>query len=539
MRHTSILGGAGLGVLTALPVLAILYLGQQWAGLPYVPFLLFEWLTRVLPGRAITAGIEAMVSVISGLGIGPTSAVAKAAEMSLAVASMLIGAVVLGIALALVGRRTGRLAIAGAVGGGLLWGITLLAMTRVGPPSAGFVRSALWLIVVLVGWGAILGYSIARTAGRGEGVPATARRHFLAGLATLAVAAFAAAVGLGRSLARRGAKTVGAEGAGVGGTGATDPLRLETRGPAASPPREALQARLEPVRGTRPELTETGRFYRIDINLTPPRIDEGAWRLRVDGLVGHPQSFTLEELRALPAVSQVVTLECISNRLGGDLISTAVFTGVRLTDLLDRVGRKPEAKTVFLESADQYFETVEPSDVEDPRTLLVWAMNGEPLPAEHGFPLRIYIPNRYGMKQPKWITHLEATAQFKPGYWVVRGWSKEAVVQTTSVIDTVGMSMMLGQATVLPIGGIAYGGARGISKVEVQVDDGPWAAAQLRTPPLSPLSWVQWLYDWPHQEGRHTFRVRAYDGAGVLQPTEMRSPHPGGATGVHELTVNV
>jgi DMSO/TMAO reductase YedYZ molybdopterin-dependent catalytic subunit len=164
-------------------------------------------------------------------------------------------------------------------------------------------------------------------------------------------------------------------------------------------------------------------------------------------------------------------------------------------------------------------------------------MNGAPLTAEHGAPLRIYVPNRYGMKQPKWITRLEVSDREGAGYWVERGWSKDAIVQTTAVIDTVRSSMMVGEGAVLPIGGIAYAGARGISKVEVQVDDGPWSDATLIAPAVGPLTWVQWRYEWRHQPGRHTFRVRAYDGSGALQPTRERGPHPAGATGVHEVTM--
>jgi hypothetical protein len=171
--------------------------------------------------------------------------------------------------------------------------------------------------------------------------------------------------------------------------------------------------------------------------------------------------------------------------------------------------------------------------------MLVYAMNGEPLPTEHGFPLRIYIPDRHGMKQPKWITRLQLTDEDGRGYWVARGWSKDAIVKTTSVIDTVGASMMLGTANVVPIGGMAYAGARGISKVEVQVDDAAWAEATLIAPPLSPLTWVLWRFDWAYQPGRHTFCVRAYDGTGALQPIVERGPHPDGASGIHSLTMTV
>jgi DMSO/TMAO reductase YedYZ molybdopterin-dependent catalytic subunit len=166
-------------------------------------------------------------------------------------------------------------------------------------------------------------------------------------------------------------------------------------------------------------------------------------------------------------------------------------------------------------------------------------MNGVPLPAEHGFPLRIYIPNRHGMKQPKWLTRLKLTEEPGRGYWVERGWSHDAIVKTTSVIDTVGTSMMLGEARVVPIGGMAFAGARGISKVEVQADDGPWEQDELISPSVGPLTWVLWRYQWTYQRGRHRFRVRAYDGTGALQPVVERGPRPDGASGIHSVAMTL
>ena len=175
----------------------------------------------------------------------------------------------------------------------------------------------------------------------------------------------------------------------------------------------------------------------------------------------------------------------------------------------------------------------------DERTLLVYEMNGEPLPVKHGYPLRIYIPNHYGMKQPKWIKRMEAIDHHGPGYWVDRGWSETAIPQTTSVIDTVAVDDENPETGVIPVGGIAYSGARGISKVEVQVDEGPWQEVELRSPALSPLTWVQWRYLWKSQPGRHTFKVRAYDGTGQLQETQPSPPHPNGATGIDSKTENI
>jgi hypothetical protein len=263
-----------------------------------------------------------------------------------------------------------------------------------------------------------------------------------------------------------------------------------------------------------------------------PNVDGGKWRLEVKGLVDHPLHLSLDEIHARPSVSQAVTLECISNEVGGDLTSTSPWTGVRLKDILAEAGLKPGAKEIYIQAADGYYESVPMSDAMDDRTILAYLMNGEPLLVEHGYPLRIYIPNRFGMKQPKWITSLEVIDHPATGYWVERGWSNEAIPPTTSVIDAVDTDAYDPQTGLVPVGGIAYAGARGISKVELQVDDGPWEPAELRTPALSPLTWIQWRYLWKSQIGQHTFRVRAYDGTGLLQAAEPAPPAPDGATGI-------
>jgi hypothetical protein len=240
---------------------------------------------------------------------------------------------------------------------------------------------------------------------------------------------------------------------------------------------------------------------------------------------------------AFPPVTQAITLSCISNQVGGDLIGTSNWTGARLRDVLKELGLRPEANELFIESADGFFESVAKEDLTDPRTLLVYGMNGETLPVKHGFPLRIYIPDRYGMKQPKWIRRIEAIEHEGIGYWVNRGWSAEARPHVVSVIDTVAMDHVVDGK--IPIGGIAWAGDRSIQKVEVQVDDGDWVEATLRTPPLSSLTWVQWRYDWPMTPGEHTFTVRTTDGSGALQIEEQRNTFPDGATGYHTEIIKI
>jgi hypothetical protein len=298
-----------------------------------------------------------------------------------------------------------------------------------------------------------------------------------------------------------------------------------------------MRDRVPPAPGTRDELTSNENFYRIDINTRPEMIDGDSWALKAEGLFDNARSLTLSDLMAYPAVTQPITLSCISNPVAGDLIGTSNWTGARLRDVLKDLGLRPEATELYIEAADGFYESVAMEDLMDPRTLLVYGMNGETLPVEHGFPLRIYIPNRYGMKQPKWIARIEAIDEEGPGYWVERGWSEEARPQIVSVIDRVAVDAAADGA--VPMGGIAWAGDRGIQKVEVQVDDAEWVEAVLRTPPLSPLTWVQWRYDWPASPGGHFIRVRATDGTGALQIEEVHGEHPNGATGYHGVTVEV
>jgi DMSO/TMAO reductase YedYZ molybdopterin-dependent catalytic subunit len=172
--------------------------------------------------------------------------------------------------------------------------------------------------------------------------------------------------------------------------------------------------------------------------------------------------------------------------------------------------------------------------------MFCYAWDGNTLPVGHGFPLRIWIPDRFGMKQPKWITGVEVTDTYKEGYWVERNWSETALVRTTSVIDTVAVDHIVekGGKMYIPIGGIAFAGARGISNVEVRVDGGPWEQAQLRSP-LSETTWVIWRHEWPFEEGDHTFEVRCYDGLGELQVLESTPSRPDGATGIHSVEESV
>ncbi len=217
------------------------------------------------------------------------------------------------------------------------------------------------------------------------------------------------------------------------------------------------------------------------------------------------------------------------------MISTTLWTGVSLQDLMAEAQVRDEARYLYITSGDGFYETVDLDLIaSDERIMLCYAWDGNQLPVDHGFPLRIWLPDRYGMKQPKWITGIELIDEYREGYWVERNWDEITQVRTTSVIDTVAVDAIVesGRQRLVPIGGIAFSGARGISKVEIRVDGGPWEAAQLRAP-LSETTWIFWRYEWPFAEGAHTFEVRCAEGDGTPQIEEVHPARPSGSTGIH------
>jgi DMSO/TMAO reductase YedYZ molybdopterin-dependent catalytic subunit len=518
VRTAAIWRGIALGAAWTVAVVALASLADALDLAPNPSYRTFEWINSLLPGAVVTWSIDHLVALVRTAGAGSTAAAAKTIEKAIAVSvTVVIGAIAGGVIADLVRRPVaarvkwgGKPLDIGLATGAAAAAIYLLVIAR--------DRETVMILCTIGGfltWGGVLGASIGATAT--EQVVAE-RRHVLLALGALAAATTIVASGLARLLRRA----------------STSPRTPAV--PTTSPVQSA--SRLTPVPGTRPELTPTEHFYRVDIDVIPPVIERASWRLELGGLLARAGTLTLDDLRARPALTQIVTLECISNPVGGDLIGTCPWTGCSLGALLDELGVSPGARALSLEAADGYHESVDLADAHDPRAMLAYAMNGEPLTAEHGFPLRLYLPNRHGMKLPKWIRRIDAVADPKPGYWVERGWSATAIPHTTSVIDTA-RSTGEGSSRRLSIGGIAYAGARGISRVEVQLDGGPWQPAQLRTPALSQLTWVQWRLDAPVAPGSHTIRVRAYDGAGAPQDTAVRPPHPDGATGLHEKTITV
>ncbi len=295
------------------------------------------------------------------------------------------------------------------------------------------------------------------------------------------------------------------------------------------------------IEGISSIITPNDDFYLIDTALLTPQIDPAGWKLTIKGMVDNEISYTYDELLARATTIAPVTLSCVSNEIGGTLVGNAVWQGVPLVELLDEAGVQSGATQIRSASVDGWDCGFPTELAYDGRTALVAvAMNGEPLPLKHGFPARIVIAGLYGyVSATKWLKDIELTTmEAFDGYWIPRGWAKEAPIKTQSRIDTPKSGARLTAGDEVPIAGVAWAPHRGITKVEVQVDEGEWLEAELGES-LGLNAWRQWYLPWIATPGRHQLRVRATDGENVTQ-TELRTaPAPDGASGWHSISVNV
>lgn len=351
------------------------------------------------------------------------------------------------------------------------------------------------------------------------------RRRFLTGSGVLLGTAVVAGLG-GRWLAGR-----------RGVSAARDAIRLPA--PVAPAPAVPGGANLS-LAQLAPYVTPNFGFYRIDTALVVPQVDPDTWRLRIHGRVGKERTYSYADLLARPLVERYVTLACVSNEVGGDLIGNARWLGVPLRELLDEVEPDDDADQVVGRSVDGWTCGTPTAALRDGRdALLAVGMNGEPLPVEHGFPVRMVVPGLYGyVSACKWVTELELTrfADFD-AYWVPRGWSRQGPIKTQSRIDTPRRRNRL-TAGPVTVAGVAWAQHRGISRVEVRVDDGQWQEATL-APTVSVDTWVQWSWRWDATPGEHRLQVRATDATGETQTERTQDVVPDGATGWHSVTVTV
>ncbi|MEZ5322821.1 MAG: molybdopterin-dependent oxidoreductase [Microthrixaceae bacterium] len=294
------------------------------------------------------------------------------------------------------------------------------------------------------------------------------------------------------------------------------------------------------VDGAAPYVTANTDFYRIDTALSAPRVDAQTWRLDIGGLVERPFSIDYRELLSLPSVEEAVTLQCVSNEVGGDLVGNAVWQGVRLRDLLERAGVRPDAEQVFSRSVDGWTCGFPLDVVRGDRVALVaYAMNGTRLPVLHGFPARLVVAGLYGyVSATKWLHSVELTTwDDVDGYWIPRGWSKEGPIKAASRIDVPRHGAELSPGPMW-LAGVAWRPAIGIARVQVAIDDGPWSDCELGRV-SSDDTWVQWRRRWSATSGSHRVRVRAVDRHGDPQSAAVAPPAPDGATGLHEVEFTV
>jgi DMSO/TMAO reductase YedYZ molybdopterin-dependent catalytic subunit len=335
----------------------------------------------------------------------------------------------------------------------------------------------------------------------------------------------------------------GAKGGGEGGEGDAQKARKAVVKHETLPPPPA-EASID-VPGMPPLITPARDFYLIDTALSSPRIDVNTWKLSVKGAVENPVEFSYKDLLGMSTREADITLSCVSNEVGGGLVSNGRWTGVLLSDVLAEAGVSRDkitraSRQLVGRSVDGWTSGFRTELALDGREALVaFGLNGSELPLKHGYPVRLVVPGLYGyVSATKWITDIELTDWNFDAYWIQRTWSKEGPIKTQSRIDTVkgGENLSAGR---IPVGGVAWAPHRGISKVEVSTDGGEtWNDARLAKQ-LDADTWRQYVYDWNAAPGQYTLQVRATDGAGQTQTAKAAPPHPSGASGYHTIDVTV
>jgi DMSO/TMAO reductase YedYZ molybdopterin-dependent catalytic subunit len=490
------LRGFGWGVVAGITLVALMYLANFLLGLRPLPQLLNQPLLSIMPG------------FVFGFLIDTLQHAGKVVEEIGLIVAMIGGLGVLGAAWALVAARRPAqyLALGFAAAGWLFVTAVLLPISGDGflGLDDGPTTPLIWAVLFAI-YGVVL-----QVGGMPSRTPAEAdpgRRRLLSVLpVTIGV------VGLGVLAVRL----------------VPDWYRAIFSAPEAG------------LRGPSSAVTPIDNFYVVSKNFSDPVIDGQRWSLSIGGSVAQPMRLSLSDLRGLPSVTEYVTMECISNNVGGELMSTGSFTGVSLRDLLAMASPKANGTWAAFTANDGYTESLPMSFIQaTPEILVAYELDGVALPMAHGYPARILIPGRYGMKAPKWLDRIDLVSHQSGGYWEQQGWDPNASIKTTSRFDVPadGDIIKIGPVS---LSGVAFAGTRGITSVEYSTDGGvSWTAAALATP-LSPLTWVLWSAVWtPGKEGTYTLKVRATDGTGARQEQRGASSYPSGATGYNTISVSI
>jgi DMSO/TMAO reductase YedYZ molybdopterin-dependent catalytic subunit len=499
--------GLLIGVLAMFLALDVAFL-VSLVGLPFTPFALGQAIIDVLPGWISIPLIELLHFW------------AKALLVIGVLALFLLSGGIAGM-FAISPPRSDASVIATVAAP---WVIAVVLGELFAPEKIDLGTSVVDAAVGLIANALALAY-LAPAALARETEPMPSRRRVLLGGAALAAVAAVGSLSLSRVLPIAGTRLGNLPAA------ARHLVQAVTLAPA--------DAEIDAIAGITPRVTSNEDHYTVDTTLVKPRVDIATWSLDVIGAVEAPFALTYDQLLDLDAIEQVHTLECISNPTGGELISTAVWTGVRMRDLLQRARPTANAFDVILTSVDGYVDSFPIAKALEPETLLVYLMNGKTLPQDHGYPVRVLVPNIYGMKNVKWLRSIEVATFDKLGYWQEGGWSDGAIVNTGTRIDVPTRTLRWDGGEVT-IAGIAFAGSRGVNKVEVSFDGAKtWQAAKLESA-AGPLTWRRWSVRWtPPSAGTHTLQARATDGRGDTETPVSRQPFPNGATGYHVIQVNV
>jgi len=444
------------------------------------------------------------------------------------------GGLLVGSILGLLARRDLRIAL----GGFLIFGIAgfgLILQDALATPytaAVAVVPAVLvgmfvitWFADLLTPGGTRAGLAAAAATGSGGTAQAMPRRNFVA-LGVLALAAGGVLAVVSRF---------------IGGSSSDVALTP----PASIPPAQGTAPPIPAgadfdIAGLSPIVVPNADFYRIDTRLDTPRVAADTWNLRIHGMVDEELTFNYQDLVAMPLISRYVTIACVSNEVGGHLVGNAKWTGTPLLPLLNRAGIQSGATQVVGRAFDGFtvgFPTEHLSGA-GADAMVVVQMNDQPLPPQHGFPARLIVPGLYGyVSATKWLTEIELTTlEAFDAYWVPLGWSKLGPILTESRIDVPrgGANVAAGQ---VQVAGVAWAPTRGISKVEVQLDNNGWQPAELSVP-ISNKTWLQWRIMVSASAGQHQLQVRATDGTGAVQTADRMGPAPSGATGYHTITIN-
>jgi len=321
----------------------------------------------------------------------------------------------------------------------------------------------------------------------------------------------------------------------------TEGVRALLTIPSPSDPASAIPSAATPSIADMPSaVTPVDSFFRIDTSMSPPVVDVATWSMSIYGRVDRPVTLTYNDLLAMPSIERYVTLSCVSNDVGGDLIGTQKFQGVRLSDLLSKVGVHKDASLILGESVDN-FTAGFPIDFlkQSPDSMVAYAMDGAALPTDHGFPARLVVPGLYGyVSATKWLRSIKLTTlKDDPPYWITKGWLADGTIQGASRIDVPRQGTAVRAGTV-GIGGRAWTEIGGVKSVEIKIDDGAWQPATLAAP-IATNTWRLWSFVWTAQPGDHTITVRMTHDNGTVQSDAQHGVYPGAASGLHTISVSV